>query len=131
MYFKWGGCPKSLQKAYNPCSQSKWPTPDNLYGRPTVQNPNIFPQTELYSWDWEGDYVTKTAIDRIRRFTEIDPKIFSIPEIKNNPPAIQKTQTTEDEEEEKKLKLQLHKLRFNKVLLQLQLRQQLKSLKAK
>lgn len=131
MYFKWGGCPKSLQKAYNPCSQSKWPTPDNLYGGPTVQNPNIFPQTELYSWDWENDYVTKAAIDRIRRYTEIDPKMFSITEIKNNPPAIQKKKTTEDEEEEKKLKLQLHKLRFNKVLLQLQLQQQLKSLKAK
>nr|UGV38358.1 MAG: ORF1 [TTV-like mini virus] len=131
MYFKWGGCPKTLEKAYNPCLQSKWPTPDNLYGRPTVQNPNIFPQTELFSWDWESDYVTKSAIERIRRYTEIDPKMFSIPEIKNNPPAIQKTQQTEEEEEEKKLKLQLHKLRFNKVLLQLQLQQQLKSLKAK
>lgn len=96
-----------------------------------MQNPNIFPQTELFSWDWQNDYVTKSAIERIRRYTEIDPKMFSIPEIKNNPPAIQKTQQTEEEEEEKKLKLQLHKLRFNKVLLQLQLQQQLKSLKAK
>lgn len=131
MYFTWGGCPKTLQKAYNPCSQSKWPTPDNLYGRPPIQNPNIFPQTELYSWDWENDYVTETAIKRIRRFTEIDPKMFSVTEIKNNPPAIQKTPKTQDEEEEEKLKLQLHKLRFNKVLLQLQLKQQLKSLKVK
>nr|UYM03289.1 MAG: ORF1 [Anelloviridae sp.] len=132
MYFKWGGCPKNLQKAYNPCLQSIWPTPDNKYGRSEVQNPNIFPQTELFEWDWEEDYITKSAIQRIQRFTEIDPKMFSITGSKNNPPALQKkTNQDQEKEEEEKLKLQLHKLRFNKVLLQLQLRQQLKSLKAK
>lgn len=132
MYFKWGGCPKDLQKAYNPCSQSIWPTPDNKYGRSEVQNPNIFPQTELYSWDWEKDYVTESAIARIQRYTEIDPTLFSITGSKNNPPALQKTtQQNQEEEEEKKLKLQLHKLRFQKVILQLQLQHQLKSTKAK
>lgn len=132
MYFKWGGCPKTLQKAYNPCSQSIWPTPDNKYGRSEVQNPNIFPQTELYAWDWEKDYVTESAIQRIQRFTEIDPKNFSSTGSKANPPPLQKTtKQNEEEEEEKKLKLQLHKLRFNKVLLQLKLQQQLKSIKIK
>nr|UGV36686.1 MAG: ORF1 [TTV-like mini virus] len=132
VYLKWGGCPKTLEKAYNPCSQSKWPTPDNQYGRSQIQNPNIFPQTELYKWDWEEDYVTKSAIQRIARYTDIDPKMFSISAFKGQPPALQKKPPqSEEEEEEKKLILQLHKLRFNKVLLQLQLQQQLKSIKAK
>nr|UGV37293.1 MAG: ORF1 [TTV-like mini virus] len=132
MYFKWGGCPKTLEKAYNPCSQSIWPTPDNQYGRPQVQNPNIFPQTELYSWDWQKDYVTEEAIARIKKYTDIDPTILSITGSKANPPPLQKTQKqNEDEEEEKKLQFQLHQLRFKKVILQLQLQQQLKSLKAK
>ncbi len=97
-----------------------------------MQNPNIFPQTELYSWDWQKNYVTEEAIARIKKYTDIDPTMLSITGSKANPPALQKTQKqNEDEEEEKKLQFQLHQLRFKKVILQLQLQQQLKSLKAK
>lgn len=107
-YFNLGGCPKSLEKIYNPCSQPKWPTPDNLSGRYEVQDPNTHPATELYTWDWKKDYVTESALQRIRKYTEIDPKIFSISESKNLPIVLQKPQEKDQQkEEEKELQLQL------------------------
>nr|UHS18275.1 MAG: hypothetical protein [Betatorquevirus sp.] len=123
-YFTLGGCPKTLEKIYNPCSQPKWPTPDNLLGRFEVQDPNKHPATELYNWDWQKDYVTESALQRIRKYTEIDPKIFSISESKNQPIILQKPQEKDpSKEEEKELQLQLQHIRYQRLLLQLQLRQ--------
>lgn len=123
-YFTLGGCPKSLEKIYNPCSQPKWPTPDNITGRYEIQDPNTHPATELYSWDWKKDYVTESALQRIRKYTEIDPKIFSIPESKNLPVLLQKPQEKDlQKEEEKELQLQLQHIKFRRLMLQLQLQQ--------
>lgn len=122
-YFKFGGCPKTLEKIYNPCSQPRWPTTDNILPRYEIKNPNTNPATELYSWDWEKDYVTEGALQRIIRNTEIDPKIFSISESKNNVLALQKVQEDPQEKEEKELLLQLYNIRHQRVLLELKLRQ--------
>nr|UGV35315.1 MAG: ORF1 [TTV-like mini virus] len=123
-YFTLGGCPKTLEKIYNPCSQPKWPTPDNISGRYEVQDPSTHPATELYSWDWQKDYVTESALQRIRKYTEIDPKIFSISESKNMPVLLQRPQEKDQQkEEEKELQLQLQHIRYQRVLLQLQLQQ--------
>lgn len=123
-YFKLGGCPKSLEKIYNPCSQPRWPTPDNITTRYEVQDPNTHPATELYSWDWEKDYVTESALQRISRYTTIDSKIFSLPESKNQPIVLQRPQEKDTSKaEEKELQLQLQHIRLQRVLLQLQLQQ--------
>lgn len=123
-YFTLGGCPKTIEKIYNPCSQPKWPTPDNITGRYEVQDPNTHPATELYSWDWKKDYVTESAISRIRKYTQIDPKIFSIPESKNMPVILEKTQEKDEQKaEEKELELQLQHIKYRRLLLQLQLQQ--------
>lgn len=124
-YFKWGGCPKTLQKAYDPSLQPTWTTADNIYRRPEIQNPNIKPQTELYEWDWEDeDYITQSAIKRIKQFTTISPTLPST-ESKSNAKA-SKTQkkTTEKEEKEEILKL-LQRLRMQRVLQQLLSKHQL------
>nr|UGV38663.1 MAG: ORF1 [TTV-like mini virus] len=126
-YFKWGGCPKQTPKAYDPCSQSKWPTPDNFNGRLEIQNPNRPPQTELYNWDWDEDYVKEPAIERIKSYTFTDEKPLLSTANKNNPSAVkivQETQKTE-KEEEADLFLQLQHLRKQRLLLELQSKLQL------
>lgn len=129
-YFKWGGCPKKLEKAYDPCSQSKWPTPDNLQGRLTIQNPNTNPETELYSWDWKKDYVTEDALNRIRQYTITDEKIFFSPETKSTPkPLFKTTQEALQKEEKENMLLQLQRLQKLQLNLELSIRHQLKKLK--
>ncbi len=50
-YFKWGGCPKTLEKPYDPCSQPTWNIPRNLSQTIQIENPGQNPETQLYSWD--------------------------------------------------------------------------------
>lgn len=115
-YFKWGGCPKELKKAYDPCLQPKWPTPDNITPATEISNPATSPSTFLYSWDWKEDYIKKKAIKRISEHTPINENILSITDSKYNPRPLQKkrkTQTSESEEEqeEEELLQQLLKLK--------------------
>nr|UGV38674.1 MAG: ORF1 [TTV-like mini virus] len=122
-YFKWGGCPKQLPKVSDPCSQSKWPIANNINPRFEITNPNEPAQTGLYDFDWKEDYITKTALQRIRKYTSTDPTIFSITESRNEAPIpkIQKTPQKETEEEQNLLK-QLQQLRKYRTLLELKLK---------
>nr|UGV35293.1 MAG: ORF1 [TTV-like mini virus] len=127
-YFKFGGCPKTLEKAYNPCQQPRWTTADNISGRLEITNPNTPPQTEIFSWDWQNDYVTEQCIERIKQYTEIDRPTFSITESKSSAKALSKIQK-EDQAHQKKeeedlinqlhqlqqQRLQLHQLLINKL----------------
>nr|UGV42271.1 MAG: ORF1 [TTV-like mini virus] len=111
-YCKFGGCPKVLPKAYNPCSQPKWTTPDNIPSGFTITNPNTCPQSEIFAWDWYNDYITEECIERIKHHTETNPTTLSISDSKNNP----KTKTLQEKEEpapeEKKKLLQQLKLLY-------------------
>nr|UGV37068.1 MAG: ORF1 [TTV-like mini virus] len=122
-YFKWGGCPKQLPKVSDPCSQSKWPTANNINSRLEISNPNEPPQTQIYSFDWEQDYIKEESIQRVQDHTRTHEQIFSITESKNNPQAI-KIQTTPQKEtkEEQELKHLLYKLQHQRMLLELKLR---------
>lgn len=126
-YFKWGGCPKQLEKVFDPCLQSKWPTPDNITTRLEITNPNQPPQTELYDWDWEEEYVKEKAVRRIQAYTESPKQILFLTDSKNNPKPLLKKQEeeTSDNEEETTLLLQLHRLRQQRQLLQLQVQSKL------
>lgn len=124
-YFKLGGCPKQLEKAYDPCLQSKWPTADNIPARYQITNPETPPETELYSWDWDEDFVKKTALQRITEYTPTYETIFLSTGSKSDPIALKKVQENQaqEEEEEKELFLQLQQLRHRRKLLQLQLKE--------
>ena len=122
-YFKWGGCPKDLKKAYDPCLQPKWPTPDNISPATEISNPATSPSTILYSWDWKEDYIKKKAIKRIADHTPINENILSITESKYNPKPLQKkrkteTSESEEEKEEEELLQQLLKLKKQRKHLQ-------------
>lgn len=123
-YWKWGGCPKTLQKPYDPSLQPIWTTADNIYRRPEIQNPNIRPETELYQWDWKKDFITQTAIERIKQFTTIDEPPFST-DNKADPKAAPQKKTTKEKEKEEILQLIQH-IRKQRMLLQLQSKLQLK-----
>nr|UGV39290.1 MAG: ORF1 [TTV-like mini virus] len=128
-FFEWGGCPKQLPKPYEPCLQPKWTTANNIGTRLEITNPNTQPQTELYSWDWDEDFIKKTAIERVQYYTEFDKPTFSSTGNKNNPQVLKKVQEKDQtpQEEEKTLFHKLMQLRHQRVLLELQLQQQLKS----
>lgn len=125
-HFTWGGCPKQLDKACNPCSQPKWTTPDNIPGRLEIQDPNTNPLTELYKWDWDGDYVTREAIQRIQESTKTDTKNFISTANKNTSrPTLQTQETQTQTTTEKKLLDQLHQLQHQRQQLQQILQQRL------
>lgn len=129
-YFKWGGCPKQLEKAYNPCSQPKWTTPNSIDARLEIQDPNEPPETNLYYWDWSKDFVKETALQRIREHTITDDQTFSISASKSSAKATTpQTQTTKEEEEEEKLQQQLIRIRKQRVHLQLLLQLKEQNLK--
>nr|UGV39442.1 MAG: ORF1 [TTV-like mini virus] len=119
-YFKFGGCPKTLKKALNPCLQSKWTTADNLYGRLEISNPNEPPQTQLFEWDWIDDYVKTESIQRIKEYTTTDGQTFSFSETASDPKPTKKVQEKSPtlQEEEKELLNQLIKLQQQRQHLQ-------------
>lgn len=127
-YFEWGGCPKQLPKPYEPCLQPKWTTADNISTRLEITNPANPPQSELYSWDWEEDYVKKAAIQRISYYTETDKTNLFSTGNKNNPLPLKKVQEKDQtsQEEEKTIFNKLLQLRQQRLLLEQQLQQQLK-----
>lgn len=124
-YFKWGGCPKTLEKAYDPCQQPKWTTTNTIPGRLEISNPNTTPQTEIYDWDWEGDYITEDCIERIKAYTPTNQSTLSISDSKNQPKAKKRKSETQETplQKKKKLLLQLQQLQYQRQQLQLLLQQ--------
>nr|UGV37166.1 MAG: ORF1 [TTV-like mini virus] len=97
---KWGGCPKTLEQPYDPCSQPNWTIPNNLQERLQVTNPESKPQTELYDFDWRRDYVSQKAIKRIQKYTEPDENLQIFTGSNLEPPILRQTQTSSSETEE-------------------------------
>lgn len=98
--FKWGGCPKTLEQPYDPCSQPNWTVPSNLEERLQIKNPESKPQTELYDFDWRRDYVSQKAIKRIQKYTEPDENLQIITGSHLEPPILRQTQSSSSETEE-------------------------------
>lgn len=103
-YLKWGGCPQTLEKPYDPCSQPHWTVPSNELSRLQIQNPNTNPATELQEWDWRRDFVTQKAIKRIQQHTPTDETLQIFSESEHNPGLLRQTleSTTDEETEEEK-----------------------------
>nr|UGV33882.1 MAG: ORF1 [TTV-like mini virus] len=128
---KFGGCPSTLEKIYDPCSQPKWPTTSNISEGYEIQNPATDPSTIFNTWDVRRDIITMPAIKRLKTNKETDETISLSTGSKSSPSAVllQTHQETEDsssseEEEEKTLQCKLLRLRdqqreLNKHLLKL------------
>nr|UGV39217.1 MAG: ORF1 [TTV-like mini virus] len=116
-HVKWGGCPKTLEQPYDPCSQPTWTIPNQIQERLQITNPESKPQTELYDFDWRRDYVSKKAIKRIQKYTETDENLQIFTGSSHEPPILRQTHTSsseteeETEETETQIQRQLHKLK--------------------
>nr|UGV38655.1 MAG: ORF1 [TTV-like mini virus] len=131
-YFNWGGCPKTLEKPYDPCSQPTWNIPRNLNEGIQIQNPETQPQTELQKWDWRRDYITPKAIERISSYTPIneDVQIFTgtkrdVPIFRQTPP--EDTSSEEEKEETPPIQEQINKLKRKQQQLKLRILKRLKT----
>nr|UGV35271.1 MAG: ORF1 [TTV-like mini virus] len=136
VYVKWGGCPSTLEKVYDPCSQPKWPTTSGLQQTISITNPEFEPANYFYSWDTRRDFLTDTALKRLKKNQETDETISIKTGSKSSPSAdlqiLQTLQESSDEAstpEKKKETLQhkLLRLRRNHRQLQQQLIKYLKS----
>ncbi len=88
-------------------------------GRLEIKNPITNPATEIYSFDWESDYVTEECIQRIKQHTTTNPKTVSVSETNYQPPTRKKAQeTTPTQEAKKKLLQQLLQLQQQRQQLQ-------------
>nr|UPW35055.1 ORF1 [Torque teno mini virus 10] len=133
-HFKWGGCPKTLEKPYDPCSQPNWIIPSNLNETVPFENPGKAPETQLQSFDWRRDWVKQTAIERIKKYTEPDEPLQLPTGTSRDVPAYFQKQTETssesssetEEEEETPLQKQIHKLRKRQRLLKRHILKRLK-----
>nr|UGV42570.1 MAG: ORF1 [TTV-like mini virus] len=130
--FKWGGCPRQLEKVYDPSQQIKWSTPNRQLPGLQIQDPKTSPETYFYPWDVRHDLLTKKSIQRVTEYQETDESLLPIKTgCRSNPEALQTSQkqedeTSDEEEEKTSLQLQLRKLRhrqqqLKQLLLQLTL----------
>lgn len=125
--FKWGGCPRTIEKVYAPSSQPTWITPHHFTVGSKIQNPRTNPLTYIYPWDTKRDIITDKALQRIQEQQETDEllsKPTGIPTTSRSDPKpiLQKTkesdeETSSEEEEKTPLQLQLNKLRRRQRLL--------------
>lgn len=115
--FKWGGCPRQLEKVYDPSQQHRWPTPNRQLPGLQIKDPKSSPETYFYPWDVRQDLITKKGLQRVTEYQEIDETLLSIPTgCKSNPETLQTLQekdseTSDQEEEKAPLQQQLRKLR--------------------
>nr|UGV39025.1 MAG: ORF1 [TTV-like mini virus] len=111
--FKWGGCPETLEKAYDPCSQQVYPLPNQILQTTPITNPETSPEKELYCFDFRRDIITKSAADRITKHKTTTDSLQSITETSKSSARILQTLQEKDdqaqtsEKKKKKLLLQL------------------------
>nr|UGV37951.1 MAG: ORF1 [TTV-like mini virus] len=109
---KWGGCPSTLEKVYDPCLQPKWPTPGNIPSGLQIQNPGTEPSVYFQHWDVRRGTLTEQAHKRLKRLTETDKLVYSATGRRNpeDPPPLkirketQETSSDDSEEEKEKRK---------------------------
>nr|UGV36009.1 MAG: ORF1 [TTV-like mini virus] len=66
-YFKVGGNPPPMEVISEPQKQPKWPLPYNFTDQPSLQSPTVPFQHFLYHFDQRGDFITKTAAERLKK----------------------------------------------------------------
>lgn len=119
-HFKWGGCPETLEKVYDPCSQQVYPIPNQLLQTTQINNPDTPIEHELYEFDWRRDQLTKTAAKRISKDQKTIDCLSSLTGLsKSVPETLQKERQEETTQEKTKKTLlkQLLQHRRNQLLI--------------
>lgn len=136
-HFRWGGCPRTLEKPYDPCSQPDWIIPRNFYESLQKQNPGENPETFLQKFDWRRDYIKQSAIQRIKEHTETDDPLQFSTGSKRDVPAMyykpetsssSETETETEEEQTTPLQTQIQHLRKQQQRLKRRILKRLKTM---
>nr|UGV33848.1 MAG: ORF1 [TTV-like mini virus] len=114
-YFKWGGDLPPMSSIEDFTEKPVYPVPNNFTSTTSLQNPETFPQTYLYSFDERRGELTKTATERITK----DYEIKEMPFLSTGPRFAetsfpQKTQEDSSSEEEEENLYQLLQHQRNK-----------------
>ena len=113
-HMKWGGCPETLEKVYDPCSQQVYPLPSQKLQTTTINNPETSPEKELYCFDFRRQLITKSAADRITKHKTTTDCLSSITATSRSsakaPEALQEKEQQTQTQKEKKEKLLLQLL---------------------
>nr|UGV35297.1 MAG: ORF1 [TTV-like mini virus] len=94
-FFKWGGCPAPMEIIADPAKQEKFPTPNNILQRLTIQDPETPKEYFLYKFDEKSGEITDEFVNRTKQdyasqyyFTDYGTK---------DPPLLLQTQAKEDQ----------------------------------
>lgn len=114
-YFKWGGDLPPMSSVEDFTEKPVYPIPNNFTSTTSLQNPETYPQTYLYSFDERRGELTKTATERIQK----DYETKEIPFLSTGPRFAettfpQKTQEDSSSEEEEENLFQLLQHQRNK-----------------
>nr|UGV38791.1 MAG: ORF1 [TTV-like mini virus] len=112
--FKFGGCPETLEKVYDPCSQQVYPLPSQVLQTTQINDPETSPSKELYTFDFRREILTKTAAKRITKDKPLTDSLQSITDGSKScaqaPEALQEKDHQAQTQEKKKEKLLLQLL---------------------
>lgn len=130
-YFKWGGDLPQMSDIADPTKQPVYPIPNNFTRTTSLQNPELRPESYLYSFDERRGIITKKAAERIKKDFQTKEIPLSLTAHRfSEPTQTQDPQETSSSEEEKedlfnllnqqRRKQQHLKLRIMKTLTQIQ-----------
>nr|UGV38282.1 MAG: ORF1 [TTV-like mini virus] len=127
-FFKWGGCPKTVEHINDPCEQPDYPIPHTELQTPETQDPETSPTKELYKFDFRRDQITPSAAKRLKKDSKSSTFLSTDTNRCNTDPAPQTTETFEkedeassEEEEKTSLEQQLQYLRQHRKQLRLRI----------
>lgn len=103
--FKFGGCPATLEKVYDPCSQPKWPVTSNITEGYEIQNPATDPSTIFNTWNVKRNIITMPAIKKLKKNKKTNETVSIPTGSKSSPSAVllqthQEQDSSSSEEEE-------------------------------
>nr|UGV38562.1 MAG: ORF1 [TTV-like mini virus] len=132
-YFKLGGDPPPMELITDPEKQPKWPIPSNLSTIPSLQSPETAITNFLYKFDQRGDFLTKTAIARLKKDSGLKETLLPITggtflNLETETPISSQTETSDEEKEEPTLQLELLRHRRNQRQLKRRINQLLEKL---
>lgn len=98
-FFKWGGNPAPMESVYDPTTQPVTPTPSGLQLQNEITNPETDISSFLYQWDTRRDFITQSAIERIKKSSSDDKFMFTDGrQTSTDLPLFETLQTTPQEE---------------------------------
>nr|UGV42636.1 MAG: ORF1 [TTV-like mini virus] len=128
-FFKWGGCPSTIEEITDPSKQETFPIPNNQLQTVEIIDPNTPEQYSLWEWDTRRDTLTDRAAKRIKdhyesptSFTEFgakDPPRKKQKEERDTSPQ-KKSQTPQEQLQQLKQYQQQLRLRLNNLLANLE-----------